>query len=163
MDYTNYQQFIKDYSDSYQLDEQTSIDTQLMGIMGESGELIECLKKETRDGRLDVEKIIGEIGDVLAYLSLVAGHNGISFSELDDEVSLDFEKFSNVDQCKQLYTAINRVIYAPTKDDIFEVFSALESIARAKNLDIDDIRDSNYRKLLKRWDEGKQRGWGDFR
>lgn len=163
MDYANYQKFIKDYSDSYRLDEQTAIDTQLMGIMGESGELVECLKKETRDGKLDVDKLIGEIGDVLAYLSLVAGHNNISFSELDDDSPTHYKTWDNIDYCKHLYKAVNRLIFQPNVDDVFDLFNVLDAIAHSKGLNIDDVRDYNYRKLLKRWDEGKQRGWGDFR
>lgn len=164
MDYATYQQFIKDYSDSFQLDKQTAIDTQVMGLMGECGEVIECLKKEVRDGKLDVPKLIGELGDILAYLSMVADKNDVSFSKLDDEVSLDFQaSYTNVDHCKRLYSAIGHIIHHVSANEVFWVFSVLKSIAKDKNLDMESIRDSNYRKLLKRWDEGKQRGWGDFR
>lgn len=165
MDYTNYQQFIKEYSDSYQLNTRIAIDTQVMGIMGETGELIECLKKETRDGILNLDKLKGEIGDVLAYLSLVAGHFGVSFAIIDDSELIRgfYDGMSNLELCKNLYTAVNCVIYQYTSKDILSVFHALESICIAKGLEMEDIRYSNYCKLLKRWDEGKQRGWGDFR
>lgn len=170
MNYEQYQNFIKEYSESYQLNTATAIDTQVMGLMGECGEVIECLKKESRDGSLDVVKLTGELGDVLAYLSLVAGHKDFSFSELDEYNVTDelLRDRSNIDYCKWLYDSIGSVIHLDItksyiKSNITMVYTVLCSIANAKGIDMNYVRDNNYEKLLKRWDNGKQRGSGDYR
>jgi hypothetical protein len=117
-----------------------------------------------------VVKLTGELGDVLAYLSLVAGHKDFSFSEFDkynvtDELLRDR---SNIDYCKWLYDSIGSVIHLDiTKSHIISnitmVYTVLCSIANAKGIDMNYVRDNNYEKLLKRWGNGKQRGSGDYR
>jgi NTP pyrophosphatase (non-canonical NTP hydrolase) len=38
-----------------------------LGLAGETGEVVDCIKKGVRDGTLDREKLIKEMGDMLWY------------------------------------------------------------------------------------------------
>lgn len=42
------------------------------GLIGETGEIVELLKKRVRDGVLDREKLLLELGDALFYLTRLA-------------------------------------------------------------------------------------------
>jgi len=54
-----------------------------LGLAGETGEVIEHIKKEIRgDGPLDQEKLKLELGDVLHYLVRIASHYGISVGDV---------------------------------------------------------------------------------
>lgn len=60
-----------------------------LGLAGETGEVVEYLKKYIRDGvsPIDVEKrtaFIYELGDVLHYLTRIAGEFDISMDEIID-------------------------------------------------------------------------------
>lgn len=51
-----------------------------LGLAGETGEALEVVKKHIRDGELDREKLIKELGDVFYYLCRVASFYEISAS-----------------------------------------------------------------------------------
>jgi len=53
-----------------------------LGLAGETGEVSELLKKYIRDGLLDEKALAKELGDVLAYLSLVASYFGFTLEEI---------------------------------------------------------------------------------
>ncbi len=54
-----------------------------LGLAGETGEVIEPIKKEIRgDGPLDREKLKLELGDVLHYLARIASHYEISMTDV---------------------------------------------------------------------------------
>lgn len=52
------------------------------GLAGETGEVIELLKKHVRDGQLDVESLKFELGDVLYYLTVIARANNLSLPQI---------------------------------------------------------------------------------
>jgi NTP pyrophosphatase (non-canonical NTP hydrolase) len=61
-----------------------------LGLAGETGEVIEPIKKEIRgDGPLDKGKLKLELGDVLHYLCRIATHYDIS---MDDVMHANIEK-----------------------------------------------------------------------
>lgn len=78
-----------DYSDglrniqaAYNLDKQQKIICSL-GLSGEVGEVMELIKKELRDGtEIDRKNLVKELGDVLAYLTLIGEQYGISLEEI---------------------------------------------------------------------------------
>ena len=83
--------FVRSEFDTYQLavDELmlTSGDNRLMentlGLVGETGEIAEKIKKHIRDGNpLDTADMAKELGDVLFYLAGLAYHLGISLSDI---------------------------------------------------------------------------------
>lgn len=53
-----------------------------MGIGGEAGEVQELLKKSVRDGKLDLNDLKLELGDVLYYLSRIASWHGMTLTEV---------------------------------------------------------------------------------
>ncbi len=54
-----------------------------LGLAGETGEVIEPIKKEIRgDGPLDRQKLKLELGDVLHYLVRIASHYEISMTDV---------------------------------------------------------------------------------
>jgi NTP pyrophosphatase (non-canonical NTP hydrolase) len=52
------------------------------GLAGETGEVLELLKKEVRDGKLDKDKLALELGDVLHYLVKIMGEYGFTMEEV---------------------------------------------------------------------------------
>ena len=54
-----------------------------LGLVGETGEVAEKIKKHIRDGNsLDTADMTKELGDALFYLAGLAGHLGIRFSSV---------------------------------------------------------------------------------
>lgn len=61
-----------------------------LGLAGETGEVIEPIKKEIRgDGPLDRSKLMLELGDVLHYVCRIASHYDLS---MDDVMINNIEK-----------------------------------------------------------------------
>lgn len=53
-----------------------------LGLVGESGEIAEKIKKLIRDDFIDGKAVIAELGDVLWYLSQLANYWGVSFEHI---------------------------------------------------------------------------------
>lgn len=56
-----------------------------LGLAGETGEVVEKIKKWVRDGTLDKESVAKEMGDVLWYLAALAGDLNLSLDEIADK------------------------------------------------------------------------------
>ncbi len=52
------------------------------GLAGETGEVMEHLKKHVRNGVLDKEALKLELGDVLAYLAMITNEFGMTLDEI---------------------------------------------------------------------------------
>lgn len=65
----------------------------LLGLVGEVGEVVDCLKKHYRDGTvLNRKEIIAELGDALWALSQVCSDFDIS---LDDVATANLDKLAH--------------------------------------------------------------------
>lgn len=53
-----------------------------LGIGGESGEAIEKVKKYARDGSIDVDALVKELGDIIWYIVGLANLFDVSFDEI---------------------------------------------------------------------------------
>jgi len=84
MDLQAYQDFLVEYSDTYRLPDSIAAQTVRLGLMGESGEVIEWIKKSVRDGATDITELKAELGDMLAYLFLILRNVGICVSEISN-------------------------------------------------------------------------------
>lgn len=58
------------------------------GLAGEAGEVVELLKKHVRDGKLDVDELALELGDVLYYLTRIGQEFGLSLAEIKERNQL---------------------------------------------------------------------------
>ncbi len=54
------------------------------GLAGETGEVLELLKKHVRDGSIDTRHLLLELGDVLHYLTRIAAEYGFSLPQVMD-------------------------------------------------------------------------------
>jgi NTP pyrophosphatase (non-canonical NTP hydrolase) len=77
----------------------------VLGIVGESGEIAEKLKKIVRDknGKIDEhdrEELVKEIGDTLWYLAVFADHLGISLDEVGKRNIAKLHSRQNRDQLR---------------------------------------------------------------
>lgn len=63
-----------------------------LGLGGETGEVLEKVKKKIRDGRFDKQEVAKELGDVLWYLSRLSNACGYCLSEI---ASMNIEKLSS--------------------------------------------------------------------
>jgi NTP pyrophosphatase (non-canonical NTP hydrolase) len=62
-------------------DELRELAVMTLGLAGETGEVIEPIKKEIRgDGPVDIAKLELELGDVLHYLCRIASHYKINMA-----------------------------------------------------------------------------------
>lgn len=66
-----------------------------MGLAGETGEVMEHLKKHYRDGKHPGDALLLELGDVLHYLTYIAGAYGWT---LDDVAKANMRKLAARDQ-----------------------------------------------------------------
>jgi len=63
-------------------DSERSLAIMIMGLAGEVGEVMEILKKRTRDGHFEIEAFIKEMGDVFYYACRLAKHFGVEPSTI---------------------------------------------------------------------------------
>jgi NTP pyrophosphatase (non-canonical NTP hydrolase) len=56
-----------------------------LGLSGEAGEVAEHIKKYLRDGTLDEDAVIKEMGDVLWYLAQLGAELGVLLSDVAGE------------------------------------------------------------------------------
>ena len=60
-----------------------------LGLAGESGEFCDLVKKSIRDGSQNTNRLLEELGDVLWYVTSLAGQIGFTLDEL---ASLNYQK-----------------------------------------------------------------------
>lgn len=188
MDLQAYQDFLVEYSDSYGLPPSLSVQTVRLGLMGESGEVIEVLKKHLRDGVTDITALKAELGDVLVSFFLILKEVGIPLSEVDVEYIDTTSPTDILVSARKLYRAIDTFLTdtppSRSREAMFsikcmaalydskldtspsrarEVMFAIKRIANLYEIGFEDIVRYNWNKLSKRLVEGKQRGSGDNR
>ena len=79
-----YQQAVK--RTMAQLDKQSNLSMLCMGLAGETGEVVDHVKKHLYQGHgLDSEKVIDEAGDVLWYLTNLLSEIGATLEEVQEK------------------------------------------------------------------------------
>lgn len=87
-EFNQYQSLVERVNQSYNCGDNT-LAIAALGLAGETGEVIEIIKKHIRDDQLDLDHLKEELGDVLAYIALLARIYNIDF---DDVKSFNEEK-----------------------------------------------------------------------
>jgi NTP pyrophosphatase (non-canonical NTP hydrolase) len=64
------------------IDTERSLTIMSFGLAGETGEVMELLKKRIRDGKFDRDSLIKELGDVAYYWARICQHFNVSPSEV---------------------------------------------------------------------------------
>ena len=83
MNFEEYTKEIVRISKLYEInDPKDNLTVIALGLPGETGEVCELIKKYFRDGVLDKELLAKELGDVLAYLTLIADSFGFTLQEI---------------------------------------------------------------------------------
>ncbi len=89
MDFNKFQEFFEEFEHDNNSDPSVN-ERRLMilslGLAGESGETIEILKKYFRNGDIKLEHLEEELGDVLAYVSMIGDHFGLSLEDIAKNV-----------------------------------------------------------------------------
>lgn len=169
MDLQAYQDFLVEYSDSYGVSDSIAAQTVRLGLMGESGEIIELIKKSLRDGTTDITTLKSELGDVLAYFFLIMKDMGLYVEEISnveyfDDIPLERP---HLYCAKELYSTINTFMLWEETTQVRCaarcVLVAIKRIAFLYDIVFEDIVQYNWDKLSKRLAEGKQRGSGENR
>ena len=163
MDLQAYQDFLVEYSDSYGLPDSISEQTVRLGLMGETGEVIEWLKKQLRDGSTDIAALKAELGDVLVSFFLILKEVGIPLSEVDVEYIYSTLPLGILFCASGLYGTIDTFLTDTSTQHARAVLFAIKRIAALYDIAFDDIVEYNWDKLSRRLLEGKQRGSGDNR
>lgn len=79
-----YQAFFVEHSKNFKMKESDVLAVYALGLAGETGEIIEHIKKYIRDGELDREALIDELGDQQGYFACLCSYFGISMQEAMD-------------------------------------------------------------------------------
>ncbi len=80
-----YQKFVIEYWTTRKGGEEDSFKdlfVMSVGLGGETGEVLELLKKKVRDGKHDQVALAKELGDVLYYLTRIADYHGMTLEEI---------------------------------------------------------------------------------
>lgn len=81
--FDEYNDELHSIQEAYNLNRQQQKIICSLGLSGEVGEVMELIKKELRDGtEIDRTNLVKELGDVLAYLTLIANQYGITLEEV---------------------------------------------------------------------------------
>jgi NTP pyrophosphatase (non-canonical NTP hydrolase) len=95
MNTTQYETFVRDkWLGAAPIEERHLRDMYICtsGLGGETGEVLEKLKKIVRDGQLDSDGLKKELGDVLYYLTYITLAFGFT---LDDVIKTNVEKLTD--------------------------------------------------------------------
>jgi NTP pyrophosphatase (non-canonical NTP hydrolase) len=60
-----------------------------VGLAGETGEVLEILKKKVRDKKMDKGELVKELGDVLYYMMMICNRHGI---QAEDVIKVNVNK-----------------------------------------------------------------------
>ena len=129
-----------------------------LGLIGETGEVCEHLKKSLRDdgglltgGRR--EKLIHELGDVLWYTAMLAKAYG-------DQITFDVapRRLGPIAHARILATCVSDVVTLPTR-----ILACIAGIAQWCGVTLEQVADANIEKLVGRHERGTEHGSGDDR
>lgn len=147
-----------------QLPDSTYLTGHLLGLVGESGEVCDLVKKHVLHGHaLDREKLIKELGDVLWYniaLRLDAGRevpqhwNGHDWIEPPDAGDIANEALELFDHSGNVRMALSDLPPASVDYALNEQLYTLATLASVCGVDLAHVAEQNIAKLRARFPEG---------
>jgi NTP pyrophosphatase (non-canonical NTP hydrolase) len=87
----DFQDFFVEHQKNYKVGEQNRLAVLALGLCDECGEVTELIKKHLRDGKLESLKIGEELGDVMAYVAILANYYGFTLEEIA-QINIDKNK-----------------------------------------------------------------------
>lgn len=149
------------------------IDNGVLGLIGETGELVDVYKKWQYQSGIDApvpaEKFAEELGDVLWYMAELAAGMG---KDLDEIIPLDFDKLdalaSKPERCRTIRSLVlglsgraNRLNRAVQRSDTANTYANMRRmmvgcarLAWTVGYDLKTVAQNNIRKLEKRYPDG---------
>ena len=165
-----------------------AITTPMLGLIGETGEVVSELKKRAREGSSYVgfrDRLREELGDLLWYAADVARRRGLDLSELHTARAPDEQPanlgdwirpaLSLAEQMGQASTAYRELLDGRRTDQQFDaalgdslraLMTDLHHLAGQQGMSLDNIAEANLDKVSRRWtitDEAvpTDRAWPD--
>lgn len=138
------------------------------GFISEIGELSGLLKREIRDGKIDKEQVIYEIGDICWYFARIVKFFKEEISEKYQNMSFvrDYELFENL---VYINLDISRFFYKFSKKhygigiDWEGVYESINIICQYFGITLESVLKLNVAKLESRKERGKLHGKGGER
>lgn len=150
------------------------IDNGALGLIGESGELVDVIKKYKYQSGADpifpAQKVADELGDVLWYITELC--DGLNWKLYDlcgaDFKGLDTQKLRFTNRratpesailslhlrATEVYRAIHRSEWGSVRKKLAQMMYCATHIARMSGYTLEKIAEANIRKLRKRYPNG---------
>ena len=100
--FAEFEDYTKSLTASFQVEEENKMPLYAFGVLEEAGEVAGKFKRSLRGEAVNANDILLEMGDLLAYLSLLAGELG---SDLGQVAALNREKMEKRKAKKTLFGA----------------------------------------------------------
>lgn len=81
-----FQEFFVEHQKNYKIKEENRLAVLALGLSGECGEVTEVIKKFLRDDKIDKNHLAEELGDVMAYLAILADYFDFTLDEISKMV-----------------------------------------------------------------------------
>ena len=127
-----------------------------MGIITEAAEVVDILKKKHAYGKeIDYKHLKEELGDILWYAANYCKFVEMDFANLIDNISYEplYERGNNF----SLYELMELVVINATALDVNSIYDIVDlTLYAIESIDgtLDEILDTNIRKLAARYPEG---------
>ena len=152
-----------------------------MGLIGESGEIVDLLKKHMFQSKADTpfpkEKIINEMGDVLWYVAETVSGMGLDLrTALDSSDEYVFREPITLEECSVLLCSVATSAYVRcyvdkhyeiAAQEICYIYATLLEMCKKIDTTIDEVATTNIEKLKKRYPDGfdpeRSMNWPEYR
>ncbi len=149
-----------------------TITTPVLGLIGETGEVVSELKKRARDGEAYVsfrDRLVEELGDLIWYAADLATHRGFDLEEIDkaarsavpqpglerDWIKLTLALAEGTGRISRAYasllakdkTGFDTLLF----DSLVALFANVRSLASVHGASLSEIVDRNLAKVQQRW------------
>jgi NTP pyrophosphatase (non-canonical NTP hydrolase) len=167
MTYNSYQDFIVTYSNTFHPVSADNLSCYVVALTEEVGELLEVLLTGS-----DTTKVVKELGDCLAYMSLVAQVLGLPLDSLNlpEDIGDNLELLDLVQYQVSVAGCYKRILRGDTGFTldtlllcVIQLVPVAHKLAKAHSTTIEGVMAVNQAKLTARMANGTQKGTGSDR